>query len=122
MPRFVVLEHLWQAVHWDFMLERDGTLQTWAVDAPICSGIVLPARSLADHRLIYLDYEGTVSANRGTVRRWDQGTYQAVVWTPNQVRVILNGTQLVGEAELWRSETGEIDRGFAWSLRLGNLD
>lgn len=82
----------------------------------------MPARSLADHRLIYLDYEGDVSANRGSVRRWDQGTYQTVVWTPDQIQVVLNGTQLVGGAELRRSETGEIDRGWAWSLRLGNLD
>lgn len=122
MPRFVVLEHQWQGVHWDFMLEHDGTLRTWAIDAPIRSGIILPARSLADHRLIYLDYEGDISANRGTVRRCDRGTYQTVVWTPDRVRVILNGTQLAGPVEFWRSETGVIDRGSAWSFRLGNLD
>jgi hypothetical protein len=49
MPRFVVLEHRWNGVHWDFMLERGGVLRTWAVDAPIVAGEEVPARSLADH-------------------------------------------------------------------------
>ena len=32
--RFVVLEHEWNGVHWDFMIEDDGRLRTWAIDAP----------------------------------------------------------------------------------------
>ena len=33
MPRFVVLEHTWNGVHWDFMLEAGEVLRTWAIDA-----------------------------------------------------------------------------------------
>src|SRR5262249_5609576 len=68
MPRFVLLEHTWNGVHWDLMLERDGVLRTWAIDAPVVSGRDLPARSLGDHRLVYLDYEGEISGGRGRVR------------------------------------------------------
>ena len=47
MPRFVLLEHVWNGVHWDFMLEAGEVLRTWAIDAPIVAGQDLPARALA---------------------------------------------------------------------------
>jgi hypothetical protein len=122
MPRFVVLEHRWQGVHWDLMFEDGGVLRTWAVDTPIRPGAGLPARPLADHRLAYLDYEGPISGDRGTVRRLDRGTYRATVWTPGLVRVELAGAQLVGEAELRRSETGDSETGLVWTFRLGKVD
>ncbi len=73
MPRFVVLEHVWNGVHWDFMLECGEVLRTWAIDAPIVAGQrPVPARALADHRRIYLDYEGEsragVAASDGSTR------------------------------------------------------
>lgn len=118
MARFVLLEHRWNGVHWDFMLESGPALRTWAIDAPVVAGVDLPARALADHRLAYLDYEGAVSAGRGTVQRIAQGVYVPLIWSDDRVRVSLNGTQLVGVAELRRSE----DRPLAWVFRLGNLD
>jgi hypothetical protein len=121
MPRFVLLEHQWDGVHWDLMLESGESLRTWAIDAPVVAGADLPARALPDHRRIYLDYEGAISGGRGTVRRIDQGVYSAMVWTDDRVRVRLEGTQLVGEAEL--CQVGEnSDRASAWIFRLGNLD
>ena len=42
MLRFVLLEHNWNGVHWDFMLEVGEALRTWAIDAPIVSGRDLP--------------------------------------------------------------------------------
>ncbi len=65
MPRFVLLEHVWNGVHWDFMLEHGEVLRTWAIDSPIVAGQDLPARALPDHRRIYLEYEGEISGNRG---------------------------------------------------------
>ena len=62
MPRFVLLEHLWDGVHWDLMLERGEVLRTWAIDAPVVAGEDLPARALPDHRRIYLDYQGAINA------------------------------------------------------------
>ena len=121
MPRFVVLEHVWNGVHWDFMLESGEVLRTWAIDAPIVAGRECNARALADHRLIYLDFEGELTGGRGRVRRVDEGTYRALEWSSNRVRVILEGSQLVGEIDLRciRPESGGVE---SWNLRMGNLD
>jgi hypothetical protein len=121
MLRFVVLEHVWNGVHWDFMLERDGVLQTWAIDAPIIGGQELPARALPDHRLIYLEYEGEISGQRGRVRRIDSGTYRAITWSTDRVRVELAGSQLVGEVELVASAPGS-GGSDTWIFRMGNFD
>ncbi len=121
MPRFVLLEHRWNGVHWDLMLENGETLRTWAIDAPVVAGRELPARGLPDHRSIYLDYEGEISGGRGNVRRIDEGTYESKGWSAGLVRVRLQGVQLVGEVEL--RQVGEISDGAAsWIFRLGNLD
>jgi hypothetical protein len=123
MPRFALLEHHWDGIHWDLLLEAGAALRTWAIDAAIVPGVALPARALGDHRRIYLDYEGAVSGDRGWVRRVDGGLYEARVWTPERVVITLAGTQLVGMAELRRGGMGaaaEPDRG--WTFRLGNLD
>ncbi len=121
MARFVLLEHRWRGVHWDLMLERGETLRTWAIDAPIVAGVELPARSLADHRMVYLEYEGEVSGGRGSVRRLDAGTYATIDWRDDRVRVTLEGTQLVGEAELRQVGTTSAE-GEAWRFRLGKVD
>jgi hypothetical protein len=122
--RFVVLEHDWNGVHWDFMLEAGGSLRTWAIDAPIVPWVELPARSLPDHRLIYLTYEGPISDNRGSVRRVAEGTFQAIDWDVDHVRVKLAGDQLVGEVDLYRSGTGTDSTAGSttWKFRLGNVD
>ena len=103
MPRFVLLEHHWDGVHWDFMLEDGEVLRTWAIDAPIVAGVDLPARALGDHRRLYLEYEGEISGNRGRVRRIDGGTYRVLIWSADHVRVELAGTQLVGDVDLRRT-------------------
>ena len=105
MPRFVLLEHVWNGVHWDFMLEYGEVLRTWAIDAPLVASQDLPARALPDHRRVFLEYEGEISGNRGRVRQLDTGTYRALQWSADRVRVELAGSQLVGEVELCRSRS-----------------
>ena len=124
MDRFVVLEHDWDGVHWDFMLERGDVLRTWAIDLPIVPGVELPARALADHRRLYLDYEGPISGARGTVKRVEQGLYDVLHWAPDRVVVRLSGVQLVGDAELRRlsSSEGTFPLSRRWTFRLGNFD
>ena len=122
MPRFALLEHHWDGVHWDLLLEVGEVLRTWAIDAPIVEGVTLPARALGDHRRVYLDYEGAIAGDRGWVRRVDQGVYEARTWTAEWVRVELSGAQLVGLAELRRVGTGPVGPTRAWTFRLGNLD
>jgi hypothetical protein len=122
VPRFVVLEHTWRGVHWDLMLESGETLRTWAIDAPIVTETTLPARILPDHRLAYLEYEGPISWDRGTVRRLDRGTYEARIWTPKRVVVVLAGERFIGEAEVLAQDSGGSAGPLgAWSFRLGKV-
>jgi len=121
MPRFVLLEHNWNGLHWDLMLESGDVLRTWAIDAPIVAGQELPARALLDHRRIYLEYEGELSGNRGRVRRVDAGTFRILVWRAEHVRVELSGTQLVGEVDL-RVTRLEVGAASSWIFRMGNFD
>lgn len=121
--RFVLLEHRWNGVHWDFMLESESALRTWALDDPIAPGKTLPARALDDHRLLYLDYEGPISGGRGSVRRIDEGTYTVDEWSADRVRVRVSGGQLVGEVLLWKLPLDSSGPGRTnWKFRLGNAD
>src|SRR5579872_4077691 len=112
MPRFVVLTHNHPVFHWDFMLERDGALQTWRLAKPPDAGGPIDAEALADHRLTYLDYEGPVSGGRGEVTRWDRGEFEIVESTPDRVVVRLAGGRVNGVARLDR------DVAQAWIFRL----
>ncbi|WP_165066208.1 DNA polymerase ligase N-terminal domain-containing protein [Paludisphaera rhizosphaerae] len=121
--RFVLLEHQWIGVHWDFMLERDGVLKTWALDAPPAPGPEREARHLPDHRTAYLEYEGPVSQNRGWVRRIDEGVYTSIEWGEDLVHVRLEGRQLVGELRLTnRPRESNVPAGGNWKISLGNVD
>lgn len=107
MPRFVILHHQLpenseRASHWDLMLEQGDTLRTWALDRPLAPDSETPCRALADHRLAYLDYEGPVSGNRGTVARVERGEYATLEETANSLRVRLKGEQIVGVLLLQR--------------------
>jgi hypothetical protein len=103
MPRFVVLEHDGpRGLHWDLMLEQDQSLATWALFQPPDADGTIEAERLADHRLAYLDYEGPVSGGRGSVRRWDQGTYELRGRSEQTWTVLLVGRRLAGEASFER--------------------
>jgi hypothetical protein len=105
MPRFVILIHDYPALHWDFMLENEAVLQTWRLArAPDETGPI-DAEPLADHRLAYLDYEGPVSGNRGSVHRFDRGEYVLVRETADCLEVELKGTILQGRAVIERNES-----------------
>jgi hypothetical protein len=122
MPRFVLLEHRWNGIHWDLMLERaaGAPLRTWAIDEEIVPGRDLPARALGDHRAVYLEFEGALSGGRGTVRRMDEGEYTAIEWSDDRVQVELRGDQLAGCVALRRAVAGSGSP--AWIFRLGNFD
>jgi hypothetical protein len=103
MPRFVILRHEIPGtprggVHWDFMLQQGETLRTWALKSEPEPEIEISADALADHRLAYLDYEGPVSGNRGTVSRWDYGDYEPLTDMPGNLVVQLKGGRLTGTA------------------------
>jgi hypothetical protein len=74
MPRYVILEHDWNGVHYDLMLGHGATLATWRLESLLQDGTQTAIR-LPDHRMFYLDYEGKLSGNRGIVRRVAEGEY-----------------------------------------------
>jgi len=76
--RYVILEHDWPTIHWDLLLDVGSTLRAWRLWEEPAEGMTIRAEINADHRRIYLDYEGEVSGGRGVVRRWDFGVYQVV--------------------------------------------
>ena len=102
MPRFVVLTHDHPVLHWDLMLEQGDSLRTWRLAQPPDAAGSIAAEALPDHRLAYLDYEGPVSGDRGTVERWDSGEYEVVESIADYLVVRLSGRKLVGLAALER--------------------
>jgi hypothetical protein len=98
MPRFVILQHDWPKPHLDLLLEAGPVLRAWRLLGEPGAAAV-PAEPNADHRPLYLDYEGPVSGGRGTVTRWDAGTFD---WIEDGPRVVveLRGAKLVGRFAL----------------------
>jgi hypothetical protein len=113
MPRFVVLAHDHPSLHWDFMLEKEAVLRTWRLARPPGERGPIEAQPLSDHRLAYLNYEGPVSGNRGTVQRFDRGEYAAVTEADDRIEVELRGDVLRGKAVLERAATTG-----SWSFQL----
>ncbi len=74
--RFVILEHDHPFLHWDLLLEEECSARTWRLLRKPCLGESIAAEPLPDHRLMYLDYEGVVSGDRGSVKRFLAGTYE----------------------------------------------
>ena len=108
MPRFVILRHELpsghaRSLHWDLLLESGTVLRAWALASEPLTSSETMAEQLPDHRLMYLDYEGPISGDRGTVTRWDAGDYQLQVEGPDQVVVQLCGGRLRGMLSLARS-------------------
>jgi hypothetical protein len=106
VARYAILEHDHPVRHWDLMLEVGEVLRTWRLQAPPEAGCAIPAEPLGDHRRMYLDYEGPVSGNRGTVRRWDAGDYELIVpaQASDALELVLSGSRFSGRATL---RTGE---------------
>jgi DNA polymerase ligase (LigD)-like protein len=117
----VILEHTGTAdykpgVHWDLMLEAEGGLSTWELEAPPSEELAVRATELAVHRLDYLDYEGPVSGNRGSVRRWDRGTYEVLRETPGELNLAIRGARLTGRMALRRDADDESN----WAMQYYN--
>ncbi len=110
MPRFVILEHDWPTPHWDLLLEDGEVLLAWRLLAEPAAQTTVAAERNADHRKLYLDYEGPISGNRGSVTRWDTGEFEWRRRAENEIEVAVMGEKLMGvvrllrEAESWRAE------------------
>ena len=113
--RFVIQKHRASALHYDFRLEAEGTLRSWAV--PKGPSLDPKQRRLAmeveDHPLEYANFEGTIPEGEyggGTVMLWDEG-----VWAPmedvdaaktldsGEILFVLDGHKLKGSWTLVRT-------------------
>jgi bifunctional non-homologous end joining protein LigD len=112
-PRFVIQRHDARRLHYDFRLERDGVLASWAVPKgiPLNRGERRLAVHVEDHPLEYGDFEGTIPAGEygaGTVEIWDRGTYELLEEKRNGgLTVRLDGARLDG---VWTLVPAALDR------------
>jgi DNA ligase D-like protein (predicted 3'-phosphoesterase) len=130
-PRFVIQKHDARSLHYDFRLEVDGVLKSWAVPKgpstdPREKRLALPTE---DHPLDYIDFEGTIPEGEygaGTVMVWDTGPYRNLKETPieqqlddGHAEVWLEGEKITGGYALIRTAQGEDAR---WLLIKMNDD
>jgi bifunctional non-homologous end joining protein LigD len=101
-PIFVVQRHDARRLHYDFRLERDGVLASWAVPkgVPLEPGRQHLAVHVEDHPLEYGSFEGEIPKGEygaGTVEIWDRGTYELLEEKKNGgLTVRLHGERLEG--------------------------
>ena len=96
MPRFAILNHDWPFLHWDLLLESEGKLLTWRLLREPAAGATIEAEALPSHRLAYLDYEGPVSGNRGSVTCWDRGELLNLEFSASSCSAIIEGERFCG--------------------------
>jgi DNA ligase D-like protein (predicted 3'-phosphoesterase) len=121
-PIFVVQRHDASRLHFDFRLENDGVLVSWAVP----KGPSLDPRDkrlavqVEDHPLDYADFEGRIGPGygEGTVVVWDTGTYENATEKDGEevsvgralenghLKVVLHGEKLTGAFALTRTRMG----------------
>jgi len=101
-PIFVIQRHDARRLHYDFRLERDGALASWAVPkgVPLDPGSRALAVHVEDHPLEYASFHGEIPKGQygaGSVEIWDDGTYELLEEKRNgQLTVRLHGTRLEG--------------------------
>jgi bifunctional non-homologous end joining protein LigD len=101
-PIFVVQRHDARRLHYDFRLERNGALASWAVPkgVPLEIGERHLAVHVEDHPLDYATFEGTIPKGNygaGLVEIWDKGTYELLEEKPGGgLTVRLHGERLDG--------------------------
>jgi bifunctional non-homologous end joining protein LigD len=109
--KFVIQKHAASHLHFDFRLELDGVMKSWAVPkGPSYDPSVRRlAMEVEDHPIEYNAFEGTIPKGEyggGTVMLWDRGTYEAEDgggadslrdgYERGDLKIILHGKRLVG--------------------------
>ncbi|WP_371262388.1 DNA ligase D [Sphingobium sp. YR768] len=125
---FVVQKHAATRLHWDFRLEMDGVLKSWAVTR---GPSIDPAdKRLAvrteDHPLDYGTFEGSIPKGEyggGTVMLWDHGTWEPILGKSaddikdGHLHFILHGRRMKGEWLLVRMKGRPKEKRENWLLR-----
>jgi len=105
--RFVVQKHDATRLHYDFRLEMDEVLKSWAIpkEPPTEPNIKRLAVEVDDHPVSYIAFEGTIPEGEygaGTVEIWDKGTYTLKSRSSNKIVFTLRGEKLAGDYILVR--------------------
>ena len=114
--RFVVLRHTdRQGLHFDLMIDLGKLLATWKFPQPPESPAVhgLGCTRIGDHRRIYLDYEGPILGDRGSVSRHDYGECEILTRNDETWLVKFRGQMLMGRYKLERCDM----ENHGWLLR-----
>ena len=112
--RFVIQEHHARRLHYDFRLERNGVLVSWAIpkNLPETTAVNHLAVHTEDHPLEYATFEGSIPKGEyggGEVHIWDSGSYETEKFRDNppdgpekggEVIVTLNGSKVQGRYAL----------------------
>jgi bifunctional non-homologous end joining protein LigD len=113
--RFVVQKHRARNLHYDFRLEADGVLKSWAVPKGLSPNPAVKRLAMAveDHPLDYANFEGVIPEGQyggGTVMVWDRGTYEpengehiGTLLKKGEVKLKLKGKKLKGSWVLVRT-------------------
>jgi bifunctional non-homologous end joining protein LigD len=125
-PLFVVQKHAASHLHYDFRLEMDGVLKSWAVPKgpPYVRAEKRLAMWVEDHPLDYARFEGIIAPGNygaGTVMVWDIGTYEVMDgnFHRGKLHMMLHGKKLKGEWILVRSKKTDGDEKVPWFLIKG---
>jgi bifunctional non-homologous end joining protein LigD len=107
-PVFVLQKHRAKTLHYDFRLEKDGVLKSWAVPKglPAEKGEKRLAIETEDHELEFAGFEGTIPEGEygaGTVEIVDTGFYELEAWTDAKITVRLKGDIISGKFVLIRT-------------------
>src|SRR5262249_31732174 len=123
---YIVQKHAASRLHYDFRLELDGTLKSWAV--PKGPGVQPGAKRLAvhveDHPVEYGSFEGIIPEGEyggGTVMLWDRGTWEAIgdaraAYRAGRLKFRLHGERLKGIWNLVRMSGAAGEKGKNWLL------
>ena len=105
----MIQEHHARRLHWDFRLERDGVLVSWALPkgVPNDPAVNHLAVHTEDHPLEYGRFEGEIPRGEygaGAVTIWDHGSYETLKWAPSEVKVVLHGQRVTGGYVLFQTK------------------
>jgi DNA ligase D-like protein (predicted 3'-phosphoesterase) len=105
LHRFVVQKHRARSLHYDFRLELDGVLRSWAVPKgpPLEPEIRRLAIQVEDHPIDYIDFAGEIPLGEygaGSVEIWDKGEFKLETESADILEFSLRGKKLLGNYAL----------------------
>jgi len=110
MPIFVIQKHNASHLHWDFRLEINKVLKSWAIpkQPPKIKGLKRLAIQVENHPLSYANFEGEIKEGygKGIVKIWDKGTYKLLEKNSKKIEFKLKGKKLNGKYALIKTNYG----------------